>query len=291
MVLIPQQLITSFKEFGLVESEAKIYSALVLFHDAEVKELQKLLDLSRPSIYEGLRELEELGLIVLINDKPVTYQAIPPEIALDMLMKVHVKAKENVLMHIRDLKKQGIADKSPSNLWYIFSSKTFGSKIKDMLENAEESVYCITSGQYIDLIEQYVKSNAGIELMVISEDKKIQKRLEKTLKNRQARIRTFKKEEMINLAAAVKIGNHPEKLQAMNQALSLFDFNNLFVMVTDDSEFFYIPPLPSDSLNAMTSKNKALILTLKLIISPLEDLQPMGQAPLKPVKGKVKKAS
>jgi len=291
MVLIPQQLITSFKEFGLVESEAKIYSALVLFHDAEVKELQELLDLSRPSIYEGLRELEELGLIVLINDKPVTYQAIPPEIALDMLMKVHVKAKENVLMHIRDLKKQGIADKSPSNLWYIFSSKTFGSKIKDMLENAEESVYCITSGQYIDLIEQYVKSNAGIELMVISEDKKIQKRLEKTLKNRQARIRTFKKEEMINLAAAVKIGNHPEKLQAMNQALSLFDFNNLFVMVTDDSEFFYIPPLPSDSLNAMTSKNKALILTLKLIISPLEDLQPMGQAPLKPVKGKVKKAS
>ena len=48
------------------------------------------LDLSQfqsPQICERLKMLEDKGLIILTNPRPVTYQAISPNIALEMLVE------------------------------------------------------------------------------------------------------------------------------------------------------------------------------------------------------------
>ena len=89
MLQIPRPLIDAFTGLGLLESEAKIYTAIVLLHKAEVKDILECLDLSKPSIYAGMRSLEGRGLIMLTNQKPSTYQALPPEIALDLIMTLH----------------------------------------------------------------------------------------------------------------------------------------------------------------------------------------------------------
>jgi sugar-specific transcriptional regulator TrmB len=272
MAYIPQQLINSFMEFGLLESEAKIYSALVLFHDAEVKELQEFLNLSRPSIYEGLRSLEDRGLIVLVNPKPATYQAIPPDIALDMLMELHINARDRALKYISTLKKESFKDTSPSNIWYIFGSKSFESKIRDMAENAKESIYCITSGPYLDMIVGRAKSNVSFQLSIISESNDIQERLEQDIGKGRAQIRTLNKSQMIDTMASSKVwSSSPNGARSLRQVFDMMDFDNMFLLVVDDSEFFYIPPLAEAELNAMTSRNKAMVMAMKIQMELLSE--------------------
>jgi len=266
---IPQQLITSFMELGLLESEAKIYSALVLFHDAHVKELQEFLSLSKPSIYEGLRTLEDRGFIILINDKPTTYQAIPPRIVLDMLMEIHINAKENALKYISILEKEKFADDSPPNLWYIFGPKSFESKIKDMLENAKDSVICLTSDKYIDLIDRRAKTDLKFKLAIVTEDPDVEKRLEHHLINGESSIRTVDKKRAVDLMARYKAGFEEDMIPAVSDTLNMFDFDNLFILIIDDSEVLYIPPIPDASVNAMVSKNKAFIRMMMLMLPVL----------------------
>ena len=91
---IPQELIKSLVDLGLLESEAKIYTTLAMMDNSEVKTLIEFLGLSKPNTYESLRLLKEKGLVVLINTKPMTYQATPPDIGLDMLLKNHLNSQE-----------------------------------------------------------------------------------------------------------------------------------------------------------------------------------------------------
>jgi len=263
---IPQQLISAFMELGLLESEAKIYSALVLFHDAEVKELQEFLDLSKPSIYDGLRTLEDRGFIVLTNDKPTTYQAIPPEIVLDMLMNIHLRAKDEALILLNKLEKEKFADDSPPNLWYIFGPKSFESKIKDMLENAKESVVCLTTEKYLGYIERWAKSDVKFELTIVSESTASLDRMKKIFKDGGLRASTIGKNDTIKLLAPFKAGYQTEKIPAINDALNMFDFDNVLIIVVDDKELLYIPPIPDEHLNAMVSKNKAFIKMMELLM-------------------------
>ena len=61
MVELPEKMIKSLTELGLLESEAKIYAALVFLQSAEVKRnILEFLDVSKPSIYEGLRMLKKM---------------------------------------------------------------------------------------------------------------------------------------------------------------------------------------------------------------------------------------
>ena len=93
MEKIPQELVKSLMDLGLFESEAKIYITLVMLNNSEVKKLIDFLGLSKPNTYESLRLLKEKGLVVLINTRPTTYQATPPDIGLDMLLQNHLNLK------------------------------------------------------------------------------------------------------------------------------------------------------------------------------------------------------
>ena len=56
---IPHDLVRYLMELGLLESEARIYIALTMMNNSEVKNLIDFLGLSKPNTYESLRLLEE----------------------------------------------------------------------------------------------------------------------------------------------------------------------------------------------------------------------------------------
>ncbi len=187
MTEIPLELIESLREIGLLESEAKIYSALVLFHDAEVRELQDFLGLSKPNIYAGLRALENKGFIILTNPKPTTYQAIPPDIALDTWMSAQLRSKEKALEQLRELGSDKANVGKRSNLWFLFGKKHFESKVKDMLKGVKKSVFCVTSGPYLTYIEGIAGSDIDLDLTIIADDKEVQNRLELCVRKKQGK--------------------------------------------------------------------------------------------------------
>ena len=263
MKRLPSQLLTSLTELGLLESEAKIYAALVVLQSAEVRDLLEFLDVSKPRVYDGLRMLEETGLIVLTSPRPATYQAIEPRVALELIIKKHQDAKKEALREFQILKKQEIITESSSPLWFIFGAKSFEFKIKDMLRNARESVYCQTSGKYLHYIEKAAKKNIKIYLVLIAADQDTKKRLEHLSKKSNVKIQIIEKSQIMETLEHHQTESHK---RSRANIMDMLDFDNVFTLVVDDSELLMLPPLKSDSLSAITSTNKAFIFNAKIEI-------------------------
>ena len=270
MAKIPQKLVDTLMELGLLESEAKIYSALTLYPGAKIKDLRELLGLSRPTIYAGLRSLDERGFVDQISAKPSAYQVVPPALALEILEIMHRNSKEKALAIFRSLEKESVVN-APLNMWIFIDNDRFEAKINEMLDNARESVFCLTSGKYLDLIEARAKTNLDFQLAIISDDHAIQERLERVFKKYKAGIRTIKKSHIMDTV----INNFPsilpkERIQdrdLISEKLSIFHMDSMFVLNTDDKDILVIPPSPPDHINGgMTTKNKSLILYQKLMM-------------------------
>lgn len=258
MVELPCEMIKSLTKLGLLESEAKLYSALVFLQSAEVRDLVEFLDVSKPSIYEGLKTLEEYGLIVLTNPRPATYQAIEPEIALELIMKRYNDAKKEVLIQMQDFKNQEITTKPSSPMWFIFGAKSFEFKIKQMLKNAKESIYCNTSVKYISHLEKAAKNNIQINLLVRGNEDN-NGRVKRLSRMSNVKLKRISKEEQFNFDnQETKSNNQP--IDALKDQM---DLDNYFILVVDDLEVLLLPPFKSDSISAINSTNKVLILSFK----------------------------
>jgi HTH-type transcriptional regulator, sugar sensing transcriptional regulator len=262
-IQLPGKLIRSLSELGLLESEAKIYAALVLLCYAEVKDLLELLDVSKPRIYDGLRMLEEQGLIVRTSPRPAMYQAIAPPIALAVLMKKHEAAKDEVLEQFRALESRALIDKPAAALCYIFGNKSFEFKIRDLLENARESICCQSSAKYLGYLEKAAGKNIRLRLVIMSEDPGPQKRLERLFRKDDADIMTLTRDQMIGMVPESK---KKEAHLRMAKAEDLMDMDNLFMIIVDDKELLFIPPSKSDSLGAITSTNRGMVFMMKSMI-------------------------
>jgi sugar-specific transcriptional regulator TrmB len=259
---IPQKLIKSLMELGLLESEAKIYIALVIMDNAEVKELINLLGLSKPNTYEGLRMLEEKGLVVLINTRPMAYQATPPDIGLEMLLKTHLDAKKEAQKLFSTIDKEKFVEKSSETLLHVFGEKSIEYKIKDMINSATKSVFMISSPQYLKYIESLTEKKLKLDITIFSEGKNTEQELKKIFKNKEGNFKIISEENVVNMHSS-KITS-PEELGEYKEALSMFEYRNMMVLMIDDSEIMYVMPFSQDSLSAITTENKSLITLMKL---------------------------
>ena len=116
MESIPTSLIKSLNDLGLSNYEASVYAALVLYDNADAKEIIDFLSISKPSVYEALDRLEDMGLAVKRISKPARYSVISPEMAINLLMDKHRNAGEQALAALITLEKRrcGLTRKMPS---------------------------------------------------------------------------------------------------------------------------------------------------------------------------------
>lgn len=259
MVEIPHELIKSLTELGMLDSEAKLYAALVFLRSAEVRDLLEFLDVSKPSIYESLRMLEKNGLIILTSPRPATYQAIEPKIALEIITKRYEDAKKEALIQLQDFKDQEITIKPNNPLFFIFGGKSIEFKIKDMLKNAKDNIYCKTSFKYLNYIEKAAKKNIQIHLTVMIDEKDNKGKLERLSRLSNVKINITEKNQIVERMEKGNLKN-----QSMDGMMDLIDLDNQFMLVVDDSEVLAVPPLKDESLTAITSTNKALIFRMKM---------------------------
>jgi sugar-specific transcriptional regulator TrmB len=269
MKRIPPNLVSSLKTLGLFESEAKVYSALVMFKYAEAKDLVEYVDVSKPSVYESLRTLEERGLVVETNNKPLIYQAIPPEIAVRLLADVYSKAAEEALSGLQAMEKKDLKNKSSSALWSIYGSETVGYKIEDMIRHASGNVYCLTPEKYLRYIEPAAGRGLKVTLSVIASDPAVRERLAELFKNDDAEISVHTPAELIAMSAYSKLGSSQELVPQLKESLELMDFSGQFMLVTDESEFLYIPPISGEDIGALNTTNKAFIVSTKFLFAAL----------------------
>ena len=255
MIELPTQLIKSLTSLGLLESEAKVYAALVILKNAGIKELLGFLDISKPQIYERLKMLEDKGLIILTNPRPVTYQAISPNIALEILVERTYAAKNDAVKQFHDLENNDHAEKSSQPLWFIFGDPSFEFKIRDMITNAKESIYCVTSEKKLNYIKMALNKSIKTQLIITSDNKAIQNELEHRYNKSNVTIITIDKAKMKNLECTKDIVDDTE----LSEIANTIDIDNQFILVVDDSEALFIPPLRGDSVDAISIENKIMV--------------------------------
>jgi sugar-specific transcriptional regulator TrmB len=262
---IPQELIKSLMDLGLLESEAKIYITLLMLNYSEVKKLIDFLGLSKPNTYESLRLLKEKGLVVLINTRPMTYQAIPLDIGLEMLYQTNLdlkeKAKEKAKKIFLTLDKENFIEKNPETLWHVFGGKSIDYKIKEMIIGANKSIFFASSPQYLKYIEKLNEKNIKMEIITISNNSNIKDKLNKIFKEKKVDYHIVNYKDMINSSLTAV----PEdELISYKEALNMFDYENMLMLIVDDSELLFIPPVSQDSIAAINTKNKAFIMIMKI---------------------------
>jgi sugar-specific transcriptional regulator TrmB len=261
---IPPELVKSLTELGLLESEARIYVALVMMNSSDVKELIDFLGMSKPNAYEGLRSLEEKGLIVPVSERPIVYQAVAPEIVLEMLIDIHMKAKKEA-MKLFAVLPRNIKEIHDENIWFIFSDKNLEYKIKDLIKSANKSIIFGASEKYVKFLKPLARKDIEVEVMIFTDNPETGPELKKMFKSNRAHVHVINRANLVHMLSIAKAMNQGEFVPAFENIFGFLNYENLLILVADDADFLYVPPVFGDSQTAMNSKNRLLIDNMKMV--------------------------
>ena len=266
---IPPDLVKSLMALGLLESEAKIYVALVMMNNSEVKELIDFVGMSKPNTYESLRSLEEKGLIVAVSERPIVYQAVAPEIGLELLIDTHLRAKKEAAKLFATVDRN-IREYPPDKMWFIFSEKNVDYKIRDMVRNAKREVIFLGSEKYLKFLKPLARKDLCLSLTVISEEPGLESALRKTFGTGGANVHVIKKSEAVKLLSISKTMSQEEFVPSFEKIFLQFNYDKMMILMVDDAEFLYVPPFFSDDPAAMNSKSRIMIENMKLVHSAMD---------------------
>jgi sugar-specific transcriptional regulator TrmB len=256
MESIPPALIKSLNDLGLSNYDARVYATLVLFDNAEAKEIIDFLAISKPSVYEALDRLAEMGLAVKRVSKPARYSAISPEMAIDLLMEKHRKAAEQALASLRILEKEKVRTEKEDALWTIYGDANIEYKIRDLLGKAKKHIECMIGDRYLPFIENIKIRNVRIRLIVISETPGLAEKLRRIFPGANAEVHVISPERF----QAPFPFEPPEFLEVKK----FMNFENVLELNVDDEELVMIPPFVGGSSSVLNTRNKAAIMHMKM---------------------------
>lgn len=73
---------------------------------------------------------------------------------------------------------------------------------------------------------------------------------------------------MLNIIASSKTKDQ-KQFEIYKEALLLVEYRNMLMLAIDDEEVLYIPPMPTDSLTTIDTKNKAMKMLMKIGLSDI----------------------
>jgi sugar-specific transcriptional regulator TrmB len=256
MESIPTALIKSLIDLGLSNYEARVYSTLVLYDNAEAKEIIDFLSISKPSVYEALDRLAEMGLAVKRLSKPARYSAISPEMAIDLLMDKHRKAADQALTALRMLEKEKVRTDKDDALWTIYGDANIEYKIRDLFGKAKKHIECMLGDRYLPFIESIKIQDIRLRLIVISETPGLAEKLHRRFPGKNAEIHVISPERFHTPPPFAP----PEFLEAKE----FMNFENVLEINVDDEELVMIPPFVGGSSSVLNTRNKGAIMHMKM---------------------------
>lgn len=248
---IPGTLIVSLMDLGLSSYEARTYAALVLFDVAEAKELVDFLGISKPSVYESLDKLAEMGLAVKRNSKPAMYSPIQPEIAIKIMMERHTTSAESALKELLILEQEKIHKDRSDAVWNVYGDSNINFKIRSMIRNARHSIECTMAARYLPLLEGINLKKIDLRLTVLSEDHDLVQTLRQQYPD---------PNHEVTVLSIQNIMAHLPKFPGIVDGEKFIKLENILELIVDDKELLSIPPIPATHVTGMNTSNKALIL-------------------------------
>lgn len=256
MEKIPSHLVKSLNDLGLSNYEASVYAALVLYDNAEAKEIIEFLSISKPSVYEALDRLTDMGLAVKRVTKPARYSAISPKMAIDLLMDKLNRAADQALVTLKQLEGEKVRTDKEDALWTIYGDANIEYKIREMFGKAKSQIHCMIGERYLPFIEKCRIGDVTFRLIVISDSSDLEKKLRELFPGKNADVHVISSEKFLVPP--------PFAPPEFAEAKKFTDFESTLELIVDDEELLMIPPFISGSVSVLNTKNKGAILQLKM---------------------------
>jgi HTH-type transcriptional regulator, sugar sensing transcriptional regulator len=256
MESIPAPLVKSLNELGLSTYEANVYAALVLYDNADAKDLTEFLTISKPSVYEALDHLAEMGLAVKRVSKPARYSAVSPQMAIALLMGNHQKAADLALAALEKLKTEKVHTEKEEALWTIYGDKSIEYKIRDLFGKAKNHIRCMVGERYLPFIANIQIKDISLQLIVISDTPGLDKKLRVQFTGKNADIHVIPAEKF-----AIPPPFAPPEFEEIHKLMRV---ENTLELIVDDEELLMIPPFFSGTVSVLNTRNKGAVLQMKL---------------------------
>lgn len=257
MESIPSDLIRALNDLGLSNYDAIVYAALVLYDNAEAREIIDFLAISKPSVYEALDRLSETGLVVKRVSKPARYSPVSPEMAINLLVDKHRKAADRALDALKILEKKKVRQDTEDALWTIYGDANIEYKIHDLFRKAKRQITCMIGERYLPLFERIRIGNVRLTLLVISDNPDIEQKLRKQFSKNEAEIHVVSTEKFRTPPPFA-----PPEFEEIH---TLTNIENVLELNVDDEEILMIPPFITGSVSVLNTRNKGAILQMKML--------------------------
>jgi len=213
-MIVKIELIKKIKGFfDLNIYETKVWLALLSKGVSSAGEIAEISGVPRSRTYDVLESLEKRGFAIEKLGKPVKYIAVKPEIVIEKLKNNTAKHAEERIKSLSNLKdtqeyeelqtlhKTGIEPiKNYELSTSIKGRSNLYSQMRDVMENAEKSVYLITSSyeltskqkMFTDVFAKLKKRKIDIRVMIADDEqeaKKLSKKFNVAVKPKQINAR------------------------------------------------------------------------------------------------------
>lgn len=257
MESIPSDLVKALNDLGLSNYEASVYAALVLYDNAEAKEIIDFLSISKPSVYEALDHLSDMGLVAKRVSKPARYSPVSPKMAINLLTNKHRKAADLALDALKILEKKKVKHETDEALWTIYGDTNIEYKIRDLFGKAKIQITCMIGERFLPVIRQCRIRNVPLQLIVISDDPELKKQLREVFPGKDADIHVISTKQFMRPPPFAPPG--------FEEIHKLTNFENTLELNIDDEEILMIPPFISGSISVLNTRNKGAILQMKML--------------------------
>lgn len=150
-------------ELGFTSYEAKAYVSLLQQYPATRYELSKNSGVPRSAIYDVINRLESYGAVSVISTQPEKYVPLPPEQFLRMLEQRFSQKIEVFRKSLSEIK----IKMEPEQLWNLSGYQNLVSKAREMIQNAQESVYLSAWRSEVLELEKYLKEAEDRKIKVV----------------------------------------------------------------------------------------------------------------------------
>lgn len=160
------RIVETMRELGFTATQARVYLGLLKQQPATGYELARRAEVPRSAIYNVLGQLEGLGLVNAVQERPAKYAALPPERLLDLLQSRFSGRLEALKDRLDGLQP---APTSPS-IWTVQGYHALLEQARTLVDGSAQRVVASLWGREARQLSSALRRAAqrGVELVLFS---------------------------------------------------------------------------------------------------------------------------
>ncbi|MDY6774985.1 MAG: helix-turn-helix domain-containing protein [Halobacteria archaeon] len=164
-------------ELGLMEYEAKVFTALTRIPEADAKKISRIADVPRTRVYNACESLADRGLIQIHESTPKKYRSIPITDAVEVFREEFTSKIDEVQYRMESLEQLEMENGDGAvGVWNLSGRDSINRRTVEMIDSAEDELILILGkegmelGRTVESISDAIKRGVSVNISTVSEE-------------------------------------------------------------------------------------------------------------------------